>query len=431
MNRLHYGRPDLLEMTPPRLLLLLCAIGMLSVPACGPKDESRETMMRDRHEALAARRGAANMESGPIPVSRVKGGVSSRVLAQVNPVGSIPYDNQTLPIVSPDGRFVATQTGTPPEWDSVFARPGAAPPTTSRIEIYELPYTGVGTAPPRRHVIVDEAALLGRSCDDTGFLIEAPQVDGSRWIGKVAWRTGNVRWLVSDRQRVSAFPALGPGGRLAWSSRLVGSEEPFELHVRRGEREFRIPAAQADWLMPTWSCAGAGDGLFAMLLGPGGTLDAVFMDAISSGDAQRSMQRLALVTEGAGIDTAYQAVSATVAVVGPQPSHDQLMFYHPHQVRAAMWRPPGRPLMADENSLAVIADGDDFLLVSTTEEIVRRGIFNALLRTKLMKGIQLARPTTSSRRPYLLIQPSNGTIGLTEMHLLTPEQIDEMAAAEG
>ena len=60
------------------------------------------------------------------------------VRAEVLPMGVVPYDNMTLPIVSPSGRFLATQSGVDPTWETILAEPGASVPQATVVEIYEL-----------------------------------------------------------------------------------------------------------------------------------------------------------------------------------------------------------------------------------------------------------------------------------------------------
>ncbi|MCP3905961.1 MAG: hypothetical protein GY715_20240, partial [Planctomycetes bacterium] len=64
--------------------------------------------------------------------------LKSHVVTQILPLGNVPYDNMTLPLASPDARYVVTQTGIPPSWETVLALPGATVPHTTRLEIYDV-----------------------------------------------------------------------------------------------------------------------------------------------------------------------------------------------------------------------------------------------------------------------------------------------------
>ena len=54
-------------------------------------------------------------------------GISKTMYARagVLPLGAVPFDNMTLPLVSPDGRYVATQIGVAPPWSTILAEPDA------------------------------------------------------------------------------------------------------------------------------------------------------------------------------------------------------------------------------------------------------------------------------------------------------------------
>ncbi|MCH6551973.1 MAG: hypothetical protein IH804_08170 [Planctomycetes bacterium] len=60
-------------------------------------------------DTTVARRGMVEFANRPAVVTR-----STRVRAGLRPLGSVPYDNLVLPIVSPNGRYLATDTSAPP-----------------------------------------------------------------------------------------------------------------------------------------------------------------------------------------------------------------------------------------------------------------------------------------------------------------------------
>ncbi|MEO1059373.1 MAG: hypothetical protein AAFY28_20905, partial [Actinomycetota bacterium] len=64
--------------------------------------------------------------------------VNSRVLAEVGVRGTVPFDGQVLPLISPDGRYVATQTGEAPTWPTLLAERGQVPPTRTFFEQYRM-----------------------------------------------------------------------------------------------------------------------------------------------------------------------------------------------------------------------------------------------------------------------------------------------------
>ncbi len=122
--------------------------------------------------------------------------LQSRVQIGVVPLGTIPYDGATLPLCAPSGTHLVTQIGTPPPWEAVLASGGPAPSLASGLAVFSIE--------PSELVLVrrlDHAGLmLGRSCNDRGYLVEQPRPDGSRRIGFVEWDQAfdRVQWLVDD-----------------------------------------------------------------------------------------------------------------------------------------------------------------------------------------------------------------------------------------
>jgi hypothetical protein len=362
---------------------------------------------------------------------------TSVVTAEVVLLGAVPYDDLSLPAVSPDGRFVATQTGVPPTWPTVLAQRDAAVPEATRIEMYQvsmpLPSTATAAdettplAEPTLIATVDRPALLGRSCDHTGVLVEVPQPDGSRWIGKASWETGAITWLVQD-DRVNAFASLGPDGRLAWSRR-PRDEDRFELVVRRNQQEWSWRMDSASWLMPTWGRGGQGDGLFALQLGDaasqrGGTLHAAHLRAESRAAMLQSIRRTFLA-EGATPTTAMQCVAGRIETLGLDPiAMDQFVFLHPARLCMAVWRPfsPGgsTTLLLARDSVAALVDQPKSALVTTQRCLVRQQLIGAGEPDELLAGTLIPRPVRHERLDYLLLgvsQQRHGWIGLTGLRL--------------
>ncbi|MBL0870693.1 MAG: hypothetical protein IBJ18_08975 [Phycisphaerales bacterium] len=139
-------------------------------------------------------------------------------------LGDFRTDGLSLPLISPDGKYIAFRLGSPPVDELRLAPaplPGAAVPRIvtiaqddpSRIVIEQLdraqqPIQIPATQPiepdmqPAGDEPIPHGVLLGRSCTDEGFLIEWPRPDGSRWIGFVRWTTARVTWLVRSDQHV-------------------------------------------------------------------------------------------------------------------------------------------------------------------------------------------------------------------------------------
>ncbi len=191
--------------------------------------------------------------------------LSSRVVVGIVPLGSVVYDGQVLPLVSPDGNLIAVQEGDPLAWEVLAALPEQKPPTSTRLVVYDIRST-----PARRvelpELPADAGLVLGRSTDARGFLVESVREDGSRWIGRAAWASGRVEWLAMGRD-VCAHGVLTPQGELVYSRRALGSITG-ELVLRREDgEEFtrRDPGGSYDL------CVVADDGGHVVAFSRGGT----------------------------------------------------------------------------------------------------------------------------------------------------------------
>lgn len=162
---------------------------------------------------------------------------SGRVIFGIEPLGAVEYDGMTLPVISPGGGALAVQAGAPAEWAALLAVPGATS-AASRIEVYDLRQRPIALAPwsaaartPEGESPIPVGALLGRSTDASGFLIEWPRSDGSRWIGRARWDSGRVEWLVRG-ESVNAHAVLLADGSLIFTRQAPGAAAP-ELVERR------------------------------------------------------------------------------------------------------------------------------------------------------------------------------------------------------
>jgi hypothetical protein len=411
----------------PVLRFLLMLAILLILPGCA----SSPTTHRPDTPKSSAKQPNGNP---PRPINTPAGeNLSLHVITAVLPVGAVPYDNMVLPIVSPDGRHIATQTGVAPTWSTILAEKNAPVPLATRVEIYELDRRdGIDERERRGARLVrslDEPLLLGRSCDSDGFLVESQRDDGSRWIGKASWRSGEITWLVTGTD-VNAFGSLGPAGRLAWSRRAVDSDH-FELVVRSASDEWAASFPDEHWLMPTWS--GRGDGIFALVLRDE-FLDIVYAQASNPAALQQSRVRLPQGKD-ASVYAAYQTVNGQMVVAdAPTPGREQLVFFHPAHHQAAIWRPlagggagsaggngGGGSILLGQGTFAAMADEANFAIVSTPENVVRRNLTNPRARMDLVAGTHIPRPTHACTWPYLLLSPGEGQIKLTAMRLLPTE----------
>jgi hypothetical protein len=361
----------------------------------------------------------APFPSEPIRVAPLQ---TSRVSAGILPLGSVPYDNRSLPLVSPGGRYVATQTGAPPAWPTLLAGPEAARPEATRVEIFHLD-RGVGEAAFVR--ATEPGVLLGRAGDRAGFLVESLRPDGARWIGTVAWEGAGDQWLVAD-EHVNAFGCLGPDGRLAWSRRATDAEH-FDLVIRAGGREWTVGAQGGDWLHPVWT--GEPGGLFALRLEQG-RLELTYMNADSPESTRSSLVRLPLASSRPPHD-AYQCLASVCVISGvPGPDEPHLLFWHPTSERIGLWRPvssPGAAVLMLEASVAAVMDPSGLALVATARQLYAQSPANLQDHRALLPGIHVARPVARADWPYVLLSPGTDRVGLTALRLLSDQSLGPRA----
>lgn len=202
---------------------------------------------------------------GPVasPASAAK--TNARILVQVDPLATVNYDGQVLPQVSPDGRFIAVEQGEPPTWPTILAEAAAQPPTATRIVVFD-----VSAAPPiEKSTVMSYASplppglLLGRSCDNRGFLVEMPRQDGSRWIGRVTWVAGQLEWLVQGPD-VNAHAVFTPQGHLVYTRRAV-SDTRCDLVMRSNTGSESVRSGEVSYSLPV--STNERDVVYAMALG--------------------------------------------------------------------------------------------------------------------------------------------------------------------
>lgn len=225
------------------------------------------------------------------PPATLNSSAQSRVVIAVRPVGKISYDGLRIPITSPDGRFIATQSGRTPPWDVLLADKTARPPVGLTISAYTVPIDP--PAPPagekdRKDAVSSKPSsislirwpspfvsnvVLGRAADNLGFLIEAPQNSGSRWIGKAGWLSGEVEWLVRDSGKgvpvVNAHATLANDGAIAFVRREIdASVFQLVLRSRRGSAWTEIVHSSLDrsesYVFPFFSADGTVLAAFAV-----------------------------------------------------------------------------------------------------------------------------------------------------------------------
>ncbi|MCH2136734.1 MAG: hypothetical protein MK101_09150 [Phycisphaerales bacterium] len=344
-------------------------------------------------------------------------------------LGDIPAGQTILPLLSPDGAHIAVSTGDEPSVMTRLAMPGGPVPSNTSVAIWQvLP----GRGGMRVQTELEGPLLLTDSADETGFLVERPNEDGSRWIGKVDWNTGDLTWLVQG-DAVAAFPSIGLDGRLAWSERKI-DDSRFDLVIRfsglhaREHQETVIPHGTGNWLLPSWSMRS--NRLSAYRLTPD-QLQLISLDADSPATLEQDLRSIPIMAGGRPVDALISATARHHVVGTPTPPLEEVFYYDPRQQRMMLWMPTGlnwqQPMLLADQSVACVHDDRGGFLLTLPEGLhwQDRNDKNRLMRLDLTSWI--ARPTSDPMRPFILMNVANDRITLQAMR---PDREVPTAAAE-
>lgn len=332
---------------------------------------------------------------------------SSHIVIGVQPLGRVPFDAQVLPLISPDGNFLATQTGDAPDWPTLLAEKGATPNLTTKIRIFDI------SQRPPREITPDQplplSLLLGRSTDDRGFLVESPRPNGSRSIGRVDWRTGKLTWLIQSA-RVNAFATWNTRGDLAWMSRA--EDGPTKLHVRftTGDEDEETQPANVTRVYPAFT--NDPDTLYLLELTDAG-IDAAARTITGSNLGPTIARRRVTTTPDPFL--AYQSLASVASPVHAPDADSRFAFHNTARGRITLFDPVTSELTpAADRSIASapIHDGAAPGLMLTTPKglIYQRITENGELRepTRMLAEDHVPRATNSDRFPAILIAPADG-----------------------
>lgn len=385
---------------------------------------------RERTESLRETRAAAppTLPRDPVAQPVLGGTTASRVSVAVESLGMIDYDGLTVPMVSPDGQFLATQTAPTPQTHWRLALDGPPPERGQPMPTVSISLLRANIAGPARGVeAFDQQApiLLGRDANREGTLIESPRPDGSRWIGIAQWHEADarIRWLVRGRA-VSAHAVLAENNGLLYCRRPANDPGArFVLVHRDGaglERTLEMPDAHLVYplLAPDMrhaTCLAVDDnGAISMLL--------IDLSTASMGSLGRVVRRYDLASAG-GLQGAAQIVAASqsavhglsqrdamaaAATTDPMPSLGPIVF-HPAMDRAVAIDASRRAQVAlAPNSVAAVDAGDGRALCSTPDGLVlwtpgpQAGRGTA---TRVLSEDYLPRRTANPDRPFVLFAP--------------------------
>lgn len=385
-------------------------------------------------------RGAAalNVPDRPVASPADARSLNTSVRVEVLPIGTVTYDGSVLPLVSPNGQYLVSRQGTAADWDTLAATPGATVPFGSFFEMFEveIPPIHEGRA---RIVRIESSAelpdglLLGRGCNDRGFLVESPQVDGSRWIGLCGWARGDIDWLVTT-DAVNAHAVFTIDGQLLFTRRLVGATEGASLVMLSIDGEFAgreesiEPPAGGSFAMPMTTPDRTM--VYALLVGE--KLEMVGVSRTRRGGGADDDLRLGRVVSRQSMATrsslvyAYLAGSVGSSVV---PSHDdtalvssplaslplvmhtgsgRLSLFDPRRARFSLL-PQGTQAGAridDGNSHGYLISSTGGLLFVPDIAVERASNTNTPEYARVLQEPVVVRPTSNPSRPYILIGPN-------------------------
>jgi hypothetical protein len=329
-------------------------------------------------------------------------------------VGEVDYDDFSIPLSSPDGRFLAVRAGAPPAWPAILARPDARRIPVVPFEILRLDSEGAVSLQTIRG-----PWLLGRAADENGFLIEGYRRDGARRIGRVAWETGQVTWLIDD-EFVNAFATIGADGTLAWCRRSIDAHG-LDLVIRRPDGSTWTIESKFDrsWVDPV--IAPDGRTIFALRKGDG-TVELAWSRLTERTRFEEGMQTIPI-----SVRTNDRLVHSMLAPqigieASPPGGPPRIIFLHPDLGRLIEWSPDrdlARPFSEGTMS-ACMLDADRGIVMSkeglflTELTDVVGGVPASIL---LSSDVAIPRRSGIKEDPILFLRPKSGRYELYLAHL--------------
>ncbi len=255
----------------------------------------------------------ASLPSGPLTQPAAAQTSSLQVRLALKPVGLLPYDGRTLPLNSPDGRYLAVQT-----------TPGA-------VDVVQVGAGGLSRPAWAQDAAAGEPLTLGRGATLEGALVEGG--DSERWIGRLEWATGTVTRLTPQGADYRGGVLLRDGTLIAVRKTEGGAGEL--VAVSQGEAK-GIALQGLEPLLPLLSPNQATLGVLAK------REDALWLVLLSRGGegGYAEVARHALLAGGAEAGAARAAgpVDAMpgLAVPTDSPLAGAVVFLHPAQDRVAV-----------------------------------------------------------------------------------------------
>lgn len=318
--------------------------------------------------------------------------------------GSLPWNRYSLPVISPNGLHAVVQLGEVPRMDVATGNSNELSASTT-LEMHVLdPVEGRRFSPFH---ISREGLIVGRSANDRYFLVESPHGENGRWIGKIDWSTGNIRWIASD-EYINAFPTINGIDDIAWSRRSQ-DDDRFHLVIKTAQGQRVIDDGQSDWLMPMFLGI---DRLRSYRL-QDGRLSLVEFDLFAR-DPLLTALTLPITETGATRAMVWQ-----MANTNPAGSWSKSQaFYHPAKQRMVVWQ-PGEVIETAallQNSVAATPVADGSWLVATDKRIVRQRLGEESgihIRNRL--AIPIA--TTSTQWTHYMLIPQGNRLEVRAINL--------------
>ena len=302
----------------------------------------------------------------------------------IDPLPPVDTDGFQLPLVSPDGGRMAWQSRNNADWPTLLALPASTRALQAVVSGRAL---GDGAAWSQR-----DPMLLGRMATAAGVLVEAPQADGSRWIGLAPWDGAEPTWLVKDAN-VNAFAAIGPRGELAWCRRTTDQSE-FDLVVERPEGRLELPRrAGESWMMPVV----ARDGVYAASVRDG-VLELAFLPIRAGQTMNRAEAEPALLRQRISLRGTTRNAYQMMVASGPDraATPQGLLLFHPELRRMTLWNPRNESMtLLAPGSVAAWMQSDGSAIASLPDRLVMQEVppDPGMAPLQLIPGLWIVRGT--------------------------------------
>jgi hypothetical protein len=284
-------------------------------------------------------------------------------------LGDVSWDGFTMPVVAGDGRAVAVQVDSVPDWPTRLGTTDAPKRHAGTVAIHPIEAGGLGA--PRS---LGPDLLLGRSWVDGaggGALVEQPQPGGGRRLGVMSSEAGTVQWLLEDgATNVGAWVVRSADGMvMTWCRRAAGARAwSVEQAAFERVRDDWLPRAQGAGpsIAPVdgveWSGPCLIDGVLTAIQVRDGVLRAMAFDA-SSARSEPALLHGAVLSMRGTREMAWQCVNA----LGPTCATDaQALLFHPRFNRLATWSPRTQdaPTLLPEGTTGMLPCGHHCLWTS-------------------------------------------------------------------